>query len=247
MATPTNPFTTYLEFCQQASASLWQSPAAYWQTVASIQALRGQYLAQLAQQAPLNWQALAQCKSWPEYVAECTKQYGQLALQNTALHNATQAHRMALYGQWQTLLQRSTSPASTSKTATTTATQQPPYIPVPISKPQPTPQPIIQSQPQTPAPTPLIIPSNITMLIPTPPAASSTADKPTASNVTPITQPTPEPQQATGTTGLPLYHSTISPTANSVMRSSAGSTIAAAASARRSVVARRQSARRRPR
>lgn len=285
----TNFTTQWQQACQK-----WQSgvegasttPAAFWQSISSIQSAQARFVSEFFQRQPQHFTTLFQCKTFPQ-VVECISRWNGHNL--TAAINlgiVMQAHRGSFFAQWQrqfpttanatalanmwksglntaqtatqstaqsnnfsnafntnfasTLANNfanaftsnnssaNTTKASTSSTPTagtvstaSTATQQNATQSNPIAQATTSPTQTAQAQANQPA-------------------AQATAQiiaAPSITAHTALTQPETTEQLTllNGTTG----NAVISSTANSVMRSSTGSTIAAAAAARRSVVARR--------
>lgn len=303
---------------QKAAADFWQTPATYWQNVATMMTQGNSAAQNLATMTPQMMQKMASSKSFPEFVGNAMAVQAELASQLFKAGVTSATYRNAMAREIFTQATRNMPDLSGWTLGSTPAVdasakaQQPE---VQMAAPAPKAEPkaemkveikaeVKKPEPKKPEPAPFVVPATPKAESPKPvlqkpvvklfkpaeapqaapaPSVAFTAQPvvsaergqrkplftqmptltaihqpapaaPTpvlavaeVSNVTPIHAPVPENNPEipllTGTTGAPV----ISSTADSVMRSSAGATIAAAAAARRSVVARRQSRSRRPR
>lgn len=231
-------WNTFFQQWQTATEQAWQSPASFWQAVAGIQSARARSLAQFWQQQPQYMQQLFQCTTFPQWV-ECVSRYNSSIFSNMiTLGTITQAQRGHLLEQWQRQF------ATTTPQALTAMWQQ-----AFKQAAQGTPQ-NFKSAPN--AATPAFTASQAVASTPSVTASSATSSSSTvqATNQTAAATPTSQQTLFNGTdTATSSAASNVTPitssTANSVMRSSAGATIASSAAARRSVVARRMSSQRR--
>lgn len=271
--------TQWQQACRQWQSnaeSVWTSPSAYWQTVASIQSARARSISAWWQQQPQAITQIMSSRSWPEWCANITRWQGETIAATAEINATTQAYRMHLLAQWQQIARQFTPAAlqdiqaamppsmpTPQPKVTPVVTPQAPAPKVQISQPAPVqvaPVPAVTAQPKE-QPKPVNIAPTVTTSLATPvvskPVEQQAKPQPQIQpQPKPALQPQPVAQQQTvvsnsiaagSTSQLPLMNGTtgiVSPTANSVMRNGAGSTIAAAAAARRSVVARRATSRR---
>lgn len=251
--------------CKQWQTSMegaWTSPASFWQAVASIQSARARFIAEFCQQQPQYLAQLFQCTSYPQLVECLTRWNGHTLTALTNLNMVTQAQRTNLVAEWKHNMPALANPkalanmwnanqfwnAAKSGTATPSTgfsnfgnptapksqSSAPGATPAqPVAKPQPQPaaQTFTPAQPSA---------SSHSTMTPVTPQNSPVAASPISAHVSvptpaPVASPVPATQSDLNLVG---GTPTISSTANSVMRTAAGSTIASAA-ARRSVVARR--------
>jgi|GEM_PF-5406491 len=230
-----NQWNTNLKQWQQAFSGTWQAPAEYWQAVSSIMDARSRSVQSFWQQQPAQWAGLWQCQSWPQAVQHLCQWQGQTVLNAVNLAATTQAQRVYLLRQWQGHLPQAhgwMQQASNMATPTTqtTAKQQ------------------SATQAETPAaPKPSTMPSTkangVSSHGSSTPQQASSPQKP-AQNASRKPEADDSQPSLLNETNATNGH-TVSTTANSVMRSSNGASVAsAAAAARRSVVARRSTSRR---
>lgn len=269
MDTSTSQFSTTLAQANQAVASFWQIPAAYWQTVGSIMGARSQTATAMATTLHETAQKTMSSQSLPECVGLWASCWGQNIQQLTQLNMHTHQNRMALMQQCQHLITRSWMDAST---AITTPTQHTSPTPASASQPRamshsPSPTfmrgtfiPAATKTPATVQPSiPLqtgfakahipaqkelaspVIPSQTKLAAPAIPQQQRIM--PAIPQQTSFATPRQTEQMVTASMGNAALSPVVSTTANSVVRSATGHTVAASAAARRSVVARRNTRR----
>jgi hypothetical protein len=122
-----NPFTTFFQSFQagvqtstQNNAGMWQGVAAYWQTVASIMATRGNAVTTLCANTPEQLAKLAACTT-PTQALECLMKWNAQtcgALWN--LDTSTNYQRMHLLNTWKAMANRNQPSSATLFTAVQT-------------------------------------------------------------------------------------------------------------------------------